>query len=68
MEIQVLLFWAVVIILFINTIIEHFFSKWGVDLNGVIQWRGQDWDDMGRIVVIDNEVNIDRQRKKIIYN
>ena len=52
----------------IEYIIEHFFSKWGVDLNGVIQWRGEDWDDMGRIVVIDNEVNIDRQKENIIYD
>lgn len=38
-------------------IIQKFFKKWGVELNGVIQWRGEEWEDFGRIIVINNEVN-----------
>ena len=37
-------------------LIQHFFDKWGVKLNGEITWEGEDSEDMGKIVVVDNEV------------
>lgn len=37
-------------------LITHFFTVWDVKLNGVIEWRGEDWDDTGSINVIDNVV------------
>jgi len=39
-------------------LINHFFSKWGVLLNGEITWEGEESDDIGKIVVIDNVVTI----------
>lgn len=36
--------------------IKHFFSKWGVLLNGEIYWEGEDSEDLGKIVVKDNVV------------
>lgn len=39
-------------------LINRFFSKWGVILNGEIQWRGEEWDDTGTITVTDNVVTI----------
>lgn len=35
--------------------IERFFSKWGVALNGRVDWRGEDFDDTG---IIEVEMNI----------
>ena len=37
-------------------LINHFFSKWGVLLNGEIEWYGEDRSDMGKIIVKDNVV------------
>lgn len=37
-------------------LINHFFSKWGVLLNGEIEWYGEDRSDMGKIIVKDNKV------------
>ena len=37
-------------------IINHFFEKWGVKLNGEVYWKGEDGEDMGKIVVKDNKV------------
>ena len=39
-------------------LIEHFFSKWGVKLNGEVEWVGEDPDDRGKIVVKDNVVEV----------
>jgi len=38
--------------------IDHFFSKWGILLNGEIKWSGEDSSDIGKIVVNDNVVNV----------
>jgi hypothetical protein len=40
----------------LDYVIEHFFKKWGVVVNGTIQWRGEEWDDMGTMVVRDNKL------------
>lgn len=37
-------------------LINHFFEKWGVKLNGTISWQGEDNDDFGKIVVKNNTV------------
>lgn len=39
-------------------LINHFFEPWGVKLNGVIDWYGEDRSDMGRITVKDNVVKV----------
>lgn len=36
--------------------ISHFFSKWGIKLNGEITWEGEDRTDKGIIVVKNNKV------------
>lgn len=46
-------------------LIKHFFSKWGVLLNGEITWSGEDTDDLGKIIVTDNIVKV--LEGKIIY-
>lgn len=40
----------------IEYIIEKFLKPWGYALNGVVRWRGEDFDDNGKIVVTDNNV------------
>jgi len=39
-------------------LINHFFEKWGVKLNGEITWVGEGSEDMGKIVVVDNDVTV----------
>lgn len=39
-------------------LINHFFEKWGVKLNGEVYWKGEDGEDMGKIVVKDNWVTV----------
>lgn len=38
-------------------IINHFLTPWGVVLNGRVQWRGEDWSDIGTITVRDSNVD-----------
>lgn len=38
-------------------IIEHFLQPWGYVLNGEVEWRGEDWNDTGFLVVEDNVVS-----------
>lgn len=40
-------------------LINHFFSKWDILLNGEIEWRGEDFDDDGIIKVNNNVVTIE---------
>jgi hypothetical protein len=37
-------------------IIKHFLIPWGHNLNGVVQWVGEDLDDIGEIIVTNNIV------------
>jgi hypothetical protein len=39
-------------------LINHFFEKWGVKLNGEITWEGEESEDMGKIIVVDNVVTV----------
>ncbi len=38
-------------------LIAHFLAPWGYRLNGRVRWRGEEFDDIGTIVVEDNEVS-----------
>jgi hypothetical protein len=38
-------------------LIENFFSRWGIEINGTVKWQGEDMDDRGRIEVVQNMVN-----------
>lgn len=37
-------------------LIDHFFSPWSTLLNGIISWRGESFDDMGKIIVEDSVI------------
>jgi hypothetical protein len=39
-------------------LIKHFFEPWGIELNGEIEWQGEDRYDIGKIIVEDNEVEV----------
>lgn len=39
-------------------LIEHFIKPWGKTLNGEVEWYGEDREDIGKIVVKDNEVTV----------
>jgi hypothetical protein len=43
-------------IAWLKYLIDHFFAPWGKVLNGVVKWRGEDFDDAGSIVVHNNVV------------
>jgi hypothetical protein len=43
-------------------LIEHFFGPWGYVLNGEVEWYGEDRSDVGKIIVIDNEVTVKQGR------
>jgi hypothetical protein len=38
--------------------IKNFFEPWGIKLNGEIEWTGEDREDLGKIVVVDNVVTV----------
>ena len=46
-------------------LIEHFFKHWGYTLNGEVLWEGEWREDMGKIIVKDNVVEI--KKAKISY-
>jgi hypothetical protein len=37
-------------------IIDNFMKRWGYVLNGEVRWQGEDHSDMGKIIVVDNEI------------
>lgn len=37
--------------------IQKFFSAYGYQVNGTLEWQGDSWDDTGTIVVRNNNVN-----------
>lgn len=39
-------------------LIKSFFIPWGVKLNGVVRWQGEEFSDRGQITVQENEVII----------
>jgi hypothetical protein len=49
-------------------LIVNFFEKWGVKLNGVIKWEGEDSDnDRGKIVVVNNDIKVLHGKVNISY-
>jgi len=47
-------------------LIKHFFSKWDVILNGEVTWQGEDSGDIGKIVVVDNDVT--EKQGRIVFD
>jgi hypothetical protein len=39
-------------------IIENFIDPWGYKMNGTVYWHGEDTDDIGSIIVVDNVVDV----------
>lgn len=37
-------------------LVKHFLNPWGHKLNGEVEWHGDDRNDIGKIIVKDNEV------------
>jgi hypothetical protein len=42
----------------LNYIIEHFLKLWGYTLNGVVSFQGEEEDDNGENVVVNNSVTV----------
>ena len=42
----------------IEYIVKNFLSKWDVKLNGEVEWQGEDKEDVGKIVIQDNEIKV----------
>jgi hypothetical protein len=42
----------------IRYIIKNFVQRWGYELNGEVRWRGDDFEDIGTIVIKNNKVNV----------
>ena len=40
-------------------LIKHFLTPWGCRLRGAVRWRGENPEDVGMIIVDDNEVRAD---------
>jgi hypothetical protein len=47
-------------IAWVKYLIDRFFSKWGVNLNGEVTWQGEEPDDKGKIVIQKNVVKVMR--------
>lgn len=39
-------------------LIDHFLKPWGYTVNGSVEWRGEEWLDVGVLRVRDNEVSV----------
>ncbi len=44
----------------ITYLIGHFLDHWGYKLNGEVEWEGEERDDLGKIIITDNVVEIKR--------
>ncbi len=42
----------------IGILIKRFLIPWGYTLNGLVEWDGEESDDMGRIEIKDNKITI----------
>jgi hypothetical protein len=40
----------------IEYLVTHFLAPWGYKLNGVVEWRGEEWEDTGKITIKNNKV------------
>ena len=50
----------------LDYLLEHFLVPWGYVLNGEVTWQGDERNDIGMIVVVDNVVEIKEGR--IVYD
>jgi hypothetical protein len=41
-------------------IIDNFLKPWGITLSGEVEFQGEENDDMGKIIVVDNVVTIEK--------
>jgi hypothetical protein len=41
-------------------IVENFLKPWGYTLNGEVEWRGEEWEDAGTIMVKDNVIKVEQ--------
>jgi len=41
----------------LNYLIDNFFKPYNIILNGEVKFRGEEFDDIGQITIIDNEVS-----------
>jgi len=39
-------------------LIDHFLKPWGYTLTGTVRWRGEEFDDVGRITVTANAITV----------
>lgn len=39
-------------------VIKNFFIPWGYKLNGCVSWQGEESNDTGNILIIDNEITV----------
>ncbi len=39
-------------------LIENYFNKWNIKLNGEMEWQGEEREDVGKIVIEDNKIKI----------
>lgn len=44
----------------IKYIIEHFLTPWDILLDGKIYWWGEEFDDLGEIIILDNVVTVNK--------
>jgi hypothetical protein len=51
----------------IQYLIHHFLAPWGHTLTGHVDWYGEDRDDLGILVVLDNKVRERRARIEFHY-
>lgn len=42
-------------------LINHFFDRWNIQLNGEVKWEGEDPDDIGKIIVTNNIIKVESQ-------
>lgn len=52
-------------VVWMKYLIENIFKKWGIVLNGSVNWSGEDSDDLGQLIVTDNVVTI--KEGEVIY-
>lgn len=49
----------------LSYIIDHFMRPWKYVLNGSLEWQGEDRNDIGKIIVVDNQVST--RKGKIVF-
>lgn len=47
----------------IEYLINHFLSPWGYTLNGEVEYQGEESDDFGKIVIVNNLVSVKAGKK-----